>query len=57
MPAIERELAALCQRTAGELGRRYAELFGEPTRSRNRLYLMRKIARKQCAGSPESSRL
>ncbi|MGQ9563916.1 MAG: DUF2924 domain-containing protein [Thermogutta sp.] len=30
--------------SAGELARRYAELFGEATRSRNRTYLVRKIA-------------
>ncbi len=44
MPDMEKELAALCQMTAGELARRYAELFGEPTRSWNRAYLVRKIA-------------
>ncbi|GAB4136915.1 MAG: DUF2924 domain-containing protein [Fimbriimonadales bacterium] len=44
MPDIEKELTALCQMTTGELARRYAELFGEPTRSWNRAYLVRKIA-------------
>ncbi|MGQ9762235.1 MAG: DUF2924 domain-containing protein [Thermogutta sp.] len=44
MPDMEKELAALCQMSAGELARRYAELFGEATRSRNRTYLARKIA-------------
>lgn len=44
MPDMEKELAALCQMTTGELARRYAELFGEATRSWNRAYLVRKIA-------------
>ncbi|GAB6166189.1 DUF2924 domain-containing protein [Thermostilla marina] len=44
MPDVEKELAALCRMTTGELARRYAELFGEPTRSWNRAYLVRKIA-------------
>jgi len=44
MPDMQKELAALCQMTTGELARRYAELFGETTRSRNRAYLVRKIA-------------
>ncbi len=44
MPDMEKELAALCQMTAGELARRYGELFGETTRCRNRQYLVRKIA-------------
>lgn len=41
---IERELALLPQMTTGQLCQRYAELFGEPTRSRHRIYLIRKIA-------------
>ncbi|MDW8224362.1 MAG: DUF2924 domain-containing protein [Gemmatales bacterium] len=40
---IERELAILQQRSTGQLCQRYAELFGEPTRSRHRTYLIRKI--------------
>jgi len=44
MPGIENERAALSRMTAGELARRYAELFGEATRSWNRAYLNRKIA-------------
>ncbi len=44
MPDMEKELIALCQMTTGELARRYAELFGEATRSWNRAYLVRKIA-------------
>ncbi len=41
---IERELAILHQMSTGRLCQRYAELFGEPTRSRHRTYLIRKIA-------------
>ena len=44
MPDMGKELTALGGMTAGELARRYAELFGEPTRSWNRAYLVRKIA-------------
>jgi hypothetical protein len=44
MSNMEKELAALCQMTTGQLARRYAELFGEATRSWNRAYLVRKIA-------------
>jgi len=44
MPDMERKLATLCRMTTGELARRYAELFGEATRCRNRTYLVRKIA-------------
>jgi hypothetical protein len=42
--AIEKEVAALQRVSTGQLCRRYAELFGEPTRSRHRTYLIRKIA-------------
>jgi hypothetical protein len=41
---IDKELAALRQMTAGQLGERYREVFGEPTHSRHRSYLIRKIA-------------
>ncbi|ACY13628.1 DUF2924 domain-containing protein [Haliangium ochraceum] len=38
------KLAALTVMTVGELCARYREVFGEPTRSRNKWYLQRKIA-------------
>jgi hypothetical protein len=41
---IEKEVAALQQMSTGQLCQRYAELFGEPTRTRHRTYLVRKIA-------------
>ena len=41
---IDRALAILQQMSTGQLCQRYAELFGEPTRSRHRTYLIRKIA-------------
>lgn len=41
---IEREVAALKQMSTGQLCERYAELFGEPTRTRHRTYLVRKVA-------------
>ncbi len=41
---IEKEVAALQQMSTGQLCERYAELFGEPTRTRHRTYLIRKIA-------------
>jgi len=41
---IEKELVAMEQLTAGQLADRYAEVFGEPTHSRHRSYLIRKIA-------------
>ncbi|CAN5357348.1 DUF2924 domain-containing protein [soil metagenome] len=41
---VEREVAALQQMPTGQLCERFAELFGEQTRSRHRTYLMRKIA-------------
>lgn len=40
---IEKEMAALEKMTAGELAERFAELYGEPTHSRHRTYLIRKI--------------
>ena len=41
---IEREVGALPQMPTGQLCERFAEIFGEPTRSRHRTYLIRKIA-------------
>lgn len=41
---IERELAALDKMTTTELCERYAELHGQPVRTRHRQYLIRKIA-------------
>ena len=41
---IDREVAALEGMSTGQLCERYAELFGEPVRSRHRTYLIRKIA-------------
>lgn len=38
------QLAALEKMTVGELAERYRELFGEPTRSRNRQYLRKRLA-------------
>lgn len=38
------ELTALERMTAGELQARYAEVFGEPARSRHRRWLIRRIA-------------
>ncbi len=41
---IDQELAALEQLSVGELRERYAELHGENTRSRHRVWLIRRIA-------------
>src|SRR5690242_17330658 len=41
---IEREVAALERMSTGQLCERYADLFGETTRTRHRAYLVRKIA-------------
>ena len=41
---IEEEVAALQELTVGELRERFAEVCGEPTRSRHRSYLIRRIA-------------
>jgi len=38
------QLAALEEMTTGQLRERYREVFGEPTRSRNKTYLKKKIA-------------
>lgn len=41
---IEKEVAALRQMTTGKLCDRYADVFGESTRTRHRAYMIRKIA-------------
>jgi hypothetical protein len=41
---VEKEVAALRAMTAGQLCERYAELFGERSRTRHKAYLIRKIA-------------
>ncbi|MCZ2342037.1 MAG: DUF2924 domain-containing protein [Bacteroidales bacterium] len=41
---VQREVAALERLTVGELRERFAELFGETTRTGNRTWLIRRIA-------------
>lgn len=41
---IEEEIASLRRMTAGELRAKHAEVFGEPNRSGNKPYLIRRIA-------------
>lgn len=41
---IEQEVAAMQRMTAGQLQEKYAEVHGEPARSRNRVWLIRRIA-------------
>jgi Protein of unknown function (DUF2924) len=41
---LAHELAALPQRTTAELRARYATLFGEPTHTGNKLWLVRRLA-------------
>jgi hypothetical protein len=41
---IEKEIAAMRQMTVGELREKYAEVFGEATRSRHKDYLIKRIA-------------
>ena len=41
---LKKELVLLDEMTVGQLRQRYAEVFGEPTRSRHRQYLVRRIA-------------
>ena len=41
---LARDLAALDTMTVGELAERYREVFGEPTRTRNKEYLRKRIA-------------
>ena len=40
---IQHELSSLERKTAGELRERYAEVFGETTRSRHKRWLIRRI--------------
>ena len=42
--SMQMQLAKLPEMSTGELAQRYAELFGEPTRTRHKAYLVRKIA-------------
>ena len=44
MNDIATEIAALDELATGELAERYAELHGQPCRTRHRAYLIRKIA-------------
>jgi hypothetical protein len=44
MRDIAAEIAALDQISTGNLAERYAELHGQPCRTRHRAYLIRKIA-------------
>ena len=41
---IQRQTQELDRRTVGQLRRRYAELFGEESRSSNRRHLIKRIA-------------
>jgi hypothetical protein len=41
---VEKEVAALQRMTAGELRERFAEVFGESTHARNKVWLVRRIA-------------
>jgi len=41
---ITEQIAELGAMTAGELREKYQEVYGEPTRSRNKVYLQKKIA-------------
>jgi len=41
---VKKEIAALERMTVGQLRRRYAEVFGEPARSGNRQWLLRRVA-------------
>ena len=42
--SVQQQLALLPQMTAAQLHDKYQELFGEPPRSRHKLYLVRRIA-------------
>lgn len=42
--SIEQELAELRRMNTTQLGERYAELYGQPTRTRHKSYLFRKVA-------------
>lgn len=41
---VPTQLAALEQMSVGELGEKYRELYGEPTRTRNKEYLRRRVS-------------
>lgn len=41
---VTKEVTAMERMTVGQLQRRYAEVFGEPVRSRHKQYLIRRIA-------------
>jgi hypothetical protein len=43
-PNVSREVAALDRLTVPQLRRRYAEVFGEPTKANNRAWLVRRLA-------------
>jgi hypothetical protein len=51
---VAREIAALQRMTPKELRQRYAEAFGEPTRSGNRAYLVKRIAWR-CSRRPRAT--
>ena len=42
--SVPTQLAALSEMTVGDLAERYLELYGEPTRSRNKDYLRKRLA-------------
>ena len=41
---LPKQLVQLDRMTVGQLAEKYAELYGEPTRSRNRAYLQKRLA-------------
>lgn len=43
-PCLEDELETLKEMTVSELQRKYAQVFGEPTRAHNKAYLWKRIA-------------
>lgn len=43
-PNVKKDIAALERMTVGQLRERYAEVFGEPARSGNRQWLLRRVA-------------
>src|SRR5579871_972830 len=43
-PSLGRQLALLARLTVPQLRSRYAELFGEPTRTNNRPWLVKRLA-------------
>ena len=55
---IEREVAAMRWMTTGRLRERYAQVFGEESRSSHKTYLIRKIAwRLRRSGTPQRAAL